>query len=301
MQNNNQKKAIRQIRKPSEQTKKKHKAKLSKPLIITLCIFILALLFLFLPFFRIQTIEIKNADFVSVEKIIEHSGIKENQHFLQGFGGKLNDFFGGHYAKAEENIRKSVPQVSDISITYSFPNTIVFDVEERIAIGWIKIPDGYCTIDSKGVVIEILNQEPDDLPVIKGVRIININLGKQIDVDQSAYLENAMYTMSALIEADLDLEGQKLLNTIHEIEPTINGNIYLYMVLHEQDIVVICNQSRDLKNNFLWLKQLVNSEAIADKGSGTIDLRGKTRTFKPNSLNEATESEEVVETDGGTR
>ena len=85
---------------------------------------------------------------------------------------------------------------------------MIFDVDERIAIGWIKIPDGFCTIDGKGVVIEVLDQEPKDLPIIKGITITNLALGKRVEVEQTEYLENAMFAMSALIEADLDNEGE---------------------------------------------------------------------------------------------
>lgn len=158
---------------------------------------------------------------------------------------------------------------------------MIFDVDERIAIGWIKIPDGFCTIDGQGVVIEVLDQEPQDLPIIKGITITNLALGKRVEVEQTEYLENAMFTMSALIEADLDSEGEKLLYNIDVIEPTINNNIYLRLSIEEQKLLIICNKSRDIKGHFIWLKQVLNSGTIADKGSGTIDLRGETRIFRP--------------------
>ncbi|MGI6579752.1 MAG: cell division protein FtsQ/DivIB [Saccharofermentanales bacterium] len=266
------------------QQKKQGKIKFNKYhklIIIVMCFVILIALFFLLPVFRIQTIEIKNADFIAPEKILQAARINQNQHFLQEMGGTLSDFFNGRYTKAEQRVLKELPQVADIEISYSFPNKIVFDVDERIAIGWIKIPDGFCTIDGQGVVIEILDQEPQDLPIIKGITITNLALGKRIEVEQTEYLENAMFTMSALIEADLDYQGEKLLNQINVIEPTINNNIYLRLNVEDQKLLIICDKSRELKNNFMWLKQVLSSNVIADKGSGTIDLRGETRTFKP--------------------
>ncbi|MGB4610831.1 MAG: FtsQ-type POTRA domain-containing protein [Saccharofermentanales bacterium] len=266
------------------QQKKQGKIKFNKYhklIIIVMCFVILIALFFLLPIFHIQTIEIKNADFIAPEKILQAARINQNQHFLQEMGGTLSDFFNGRYTKAEQRVLKELPQVSDIEISYSFPNKIVFDVDERIAIGWIKIPDGFCTIDGQGVVIEILDQEPQDLPIIKGITITNLALGKRIEVEQTEYLENAMFTMSALIEADLDYQGEKLLNQINVIEPTINNNIYLRLNVEDQKLLIICDKSRELKNNFMWLKQVLSSNVIADKGSGTIDLRGETRTFKP--------------------
>ena len=256
-------------------------AKYRKLIIFTMCLVILILLFFLLPIFRIQTIEIKNADFIDPEIILQSAEIGQNQHFLQGMGGTLSDFFNGRYIKAEQKVIEKFPRVAGITISYSFPNKMIFDVDERIAIGWIKIPDGFCTIDGKGVVIEVLDQEPKDLPIIKGITITNLALGKRVEVEQTEYLENAMFAMSALIEADLDNEGEKLLSQIDIIEPTINNNIYLRLNIENQELLIICNKSRDLKSHFIWLRQVINSNSIADKGSGTIDLRGKTRTFKP--------------------
>ncbi|HHU53371.1 MAG TPA: FtsQ-type POTRA domain-containing protein [Clostridiaceae bacterium] len=248
-----------------------------------MCLVLLFLLFFLLPVFHIQTIEIKNADFIAPEKLIQSAGINQNQHFLQGMGGTLSDFFNGRYKKAEQQVIRDIPQVADITISYSFPNKIVFDVKERIAIGWVKIPDGFCTIDGQGVVVEILDQEPQNLPIIEGITITNLALGKRVEVEQREYLENAMFAMSALIEADLDFGGEKLLYHIDVIEPTINNNIYLRLNIEDQELLIICDNSRELKSNFMWLKQVLNTKVIADKGSGMIDLRGKTRTFKPDT------------------
>lgn len=258
-------------------------AKHHKLIIIMMCLVILISLFFLLPIFRIRTIEINNTVFIAPEAILESAEISENQHFLEGMGGTLSGFFSGRYMKAEQKVIQEIPQVADITISYSFPNKIIFDVDERIAIGWIKIPDGFCTIDGKGVVIEVLDQEPQDIPIIKGITITNLTLGKCVEVEQKEYLENAMFAMSALIEADMDSEGDKLLYMIDVIEPTINNNIYLRLNVEDQKLLIICNKSRDLKNKFTWLKQVINSDVIADKGSGTIDLRGDTRTFKPDT------------------
>lgn len=256
-------------------------AKYRKLIIIVMCLAILLSLFFLLPVFRIQTIEIRNADFIAPEKILQSAEINQNQHFLKGMGGTLSDFFNGRYTNAEQRVMEKLPQVADITINYAFPNKLIFDVDERIAIGWIKIPDGFCTIDGQGVVIEVLDQEPQDLPIIKGITITNLALGKRVEVEQTEYLENAIFTMSALVEADLDNEDEKLLHQIDVIEPTINNNIYLRLTIGDQKLLIICNKSRDLKSHFIWLKQVINSNVIADKGSGTIDLRGETRTFKP--------------------
>ena len=200
-------------------------------------------------------------------------------------GGDINLFFSARYGKAEEKVLQSVPEIKNITIRHKFPRKIIFEVEERVAIGWIKIPDGYCIVDGQGIVISISQLEPDNLPIITGMTVTKANLGRKIEVLQNDYLENALKTMTALIEADILADGKKLLHSIERIEPTIKDDIYLYINFPEQELSILCDKSCELKEDFIWLKELFNKEIILNKGSGTIDLRGEQRVFKPKEAN----------------
>lgn len=265
---------------------KKMGKKANKIILILMVLFILLILFIVLPVFRIKQIEMYDVNFIQPESIYAVSGIEEGQHFLKGLGGNFNQFFTGHYGKAEEKVIENIPEIKNISIRYRFPGKVIFKAKEKIAIGWIKIPDGYCTVDGQGNVISIMQEKPDGLPIISSLTVVKASLGKKIEVLQNEYLETAMYTMSALIEADLDTDGEKLLYLIDKIEPTINNDIYIYINFPDQKLAVICGQSYDLKEDFIWLKQLIDHKVLANRGSGTIDLRGENRIFQPSDTND---------------
>lgn len=250
---------------------------------VMLLILVLITLFVTLPAFRIQEVEVQDVHFIPQDELFAASGLKMKQHFLSGLGGTFSQFISGRYGDAEKSVMAQIPQADDVVIKYNFPGKLLIRLNEKIEIGWLEIPGGYCTIDSKGKVIAIKQTRPTGLPVIAGLSIVKAKLGQQIEVDQTDYLENAMCAMSALIEADVDLAGDKLLDRITKIEPTIRNDIYFSLSYDQKDFKVVCNRSHDLVADFIWLKQMVNSKALADKPAGLVDLRGKERLFKKNS------------------
>ncbi|NLJ94343.1 MAG: FtsQ-type POTRA domain-containing protein, partial [Clostridiaceae bacterium] len=249
------------------------------PLLFT-TILLLLTLFLTLPIFRIKEIEIHGVNHIPIEKIYAASGISENQHFLSGMGGSLKDFFSGTYSDAEQQVLSKIPEVKDIKIYFSFPSRITFEVEEKIEIGFIKIPDGYCTIDSNGEVVSLLKTLPDALPIIEGIVVKNATVGKRIEVLEEEYLINAMYAMTALIEADYLLDGEKLINNVKKIEATINEEIFLTLQLDDKEFLIQSDRSHDLVSDFIWLKQIINEGTLSNVNQGIIDLRGKHKTFR---------------------
>ncbi len=261
-----------------------NKPKKGKVFLISLIVFtvllILTTLLLTLPIFRIQQIELVNLNFIPAEDVLIASGIQENQHFLEGMGGSAEAFFQGRYQRAEENIVAQIPVIDSAKVSFSFPSKIKIEVTEKVEVGWINISGGYATVDSKGEIISILHEKPTDLPVVKGLTVTNAVLGKKIEVKQTEYFENAMYAMSCLIEADVDLAGEKLIHRITKIEPTINNDIYLELIYEDQAFTIICDKSHDLIDDFVWLKQLINTNVLAGKEAGIIDLRGSYRIFK---------------------
>ncbi len=253
---------------------------------VFLLILILVTLFVTLPAFRIQEVEMQNVHFIPYDELFAATGLKENQHFLSGLGGSFGKLISGRYGEAEDRVMDRIPEVEQASINFSFPGKLIIRLEEKIEIGWLKMTDGFCTIDSKGKVVSIKKSKPEGLPVISGLNIVKAKLGQPVEVDQSDYLENAMYAMSALIEADIDLTtGDKLLGMVTKIEPTIKNDIYLSLSCGKYDLKVVCDRSHDLVADFIWLKQMINSKVLEDKPSGLVDLRGKQRLFKKDIQN----------------
>lgn len=237
-------------------------------------------IFAVLPQFRIQQVEFQDFFLVSQEEVYEASGIKKNQFFLKGIGGTLAEYLEGRYIKAEKNVKNDFPEIDTVKIYFQFPSKVIFEVKEKIEIGWIKIQDGFCTVDGEGKVISILKEQPEALPIISGLTVLNATIGKKIEVVQEDYLANAMYVMSSLIEADVDVEGEKLLTMIKKIEPTINNDIYLSLANSQKSFTIICDKSHDLTDDFIWLKKVMNSDVFGSETSGIIDLRGKNRLFR---------------------
>ncbi len=291
--------------------KEKKKIKTKKtgiviPIVFTTILLSITLLFA-LPVFHILEIEIQGDNLIPDDTLIDASGIQQNQHFLSGMGNDIKSFFSGEYINAEQQLLNKIPEIKSANIYFSFPSKVIFEVEEKIEIGFIKIPDGYCTIDSNGEVVALIDTLPEDLPIIEGITVINATIGQPLEVKQKNYLANAMYAMSALIEVDFQLEGEKLINSIEKIEPTINDEILLTLKFDQKDFLVQCIKTHDLVEDLTWLKQMLNEKVLSNKESGIIDLRGENKFFRENNkknkntkdseeTNETNESNELNET-----
>ena len=88
--------------------------------------------------------------------------------------------------------------------------------------------------------------------------------------------------MTALIEADYQLGGEKLITNIKKIEPTFNDEIFLTLQLEDKEFLIQTEKSHDLVSDFIWLKQVINEDTLLKINQGIIDLRGKHKTFREN-------------------
>ncbi len=51
-----------------------------------------------------------------------------------------------------------------------FPRKIIIDIEERVEVAYLLVPDGCAVIDKSGYLIDILPTPPLGIPVINGLR-----------------------------------------------------------------------------------------------------------------------------------
>ncbi len=132
----------------------------------------LCYLFVFSPIFQIKEIKTAGNFKTSPEEIIEitEKHIKTKILFLSS----ESIFFDGFYQMREE-IKKSFPIISKITVKRNLPSTLEVRVEERIpAATWVFQEDNFF-IDKEGIVFE--ETEESKKPVVKGSR--EVSLGEE--------------------------------------------------------------------------------------------------------------------------
>lgn len=241
-------------------------------------------IFLLSPLFHIEKIEMNPVFFLNKEDVLTTSGLKDNQHFLQSYGGSLDAVLTGRYLKAEQRIMKAYPQLKGVEIRLHFPGEIKINIKERIPIAFLQIQDGAVMIDREGIVCGIESTLPQGLPVIKGISVVSMEMGKHLVVDAPEDLNRCIAVMSALVEADFERQSaDPLLPEIKEIRSSGYRRVNLRMIPRGTDkvLTVACSDSSYLKNHFIWLSEVLAAGIIQEKLPGTLDLIGKQQVFMP--------------------
>ncbi len=255
-----------------------------KILFISLVLLVL-LSFLLSPAFRLQNIEHTELFFEKFSRVLEVSQIKEGQHFLQGFGGSINALLTGSYGKARQRVKEAFPQFKEVEIRYRFPGTVLFEIKERVPVAFIDVDDVYATIDRFGVVCGTYYSVPKSLPAIKGIQAVKMKIGEEIKTNADDALKACVAVMSSLVEADFESQGSSLslLSQTKEIRSSGYQRILLTFEPDNsgQELLVSCTSTDNLKNDFLWLKRILDSGILKDKLPGTLDVYGSQIVFRP--------------------
>lgn len=237
-----------------------------------------------LPVFRLGEIRISGLSEISAPAIESSSGLIKDQHLLTGLGGSLTHLLQLRYAKAEARLMADHPKIRQAVVRMDFPGKIAVDIEERVEVAYLVVPDGCAVIDKEGVLMDILQQPPRDIPIIRGVTVTSMILGQPVRVDVPAALNSAITMMGAIIDADRDERtSQKLLPQIRTIMPVGGRKIFMTVILPStgDELNVSAELGQDVSEDLLWLRFALEQGAFDGRGKGILDLTGSRRTFTP--------------------
>ncbi len=238
-----------------------------------------------LPAFHVTDITVSGLRQLDPKAVIEQSGLVDGQHLFSQLGGSPGAWLRLRYGGVEQNLTASFPFIREVSVQMKFPSEIRIEIEERLEVAYLVIPDGYVMIDKAGVALTILSTAPANIPVIDGLTVSQMTLGQPLTVDVPAALNSAIELMGAIIEADKDQRiDLKLLPRISSMMPISSRKVYMTVELPGSGTLlsVSAETGDDALDDMLWLRYAVAQNAFADKGQGVLDLTGSHKTFTPN-------------------
>lgn len=247
----------------------------------------LVLAVLFLPSFHLQSIELPDQlRTLTQEQLRSASGLLPGQHLFCELGGSIRLLTALRYGPVEERIKSHFPTVRDVAVTLDFPGAIRIFLEERVEVAWLTIPDGCVMIDKEGVALKICKEPPDGIPVIEGLQVRSMILGRPLEVDQTESLSRAISLLGSIIEADKDPRPKtNLLAQIKGIRPISGRTLYLTLIIPEtgEEMTVLAEIRSGQTEDMLWLRFALDQSVLAGRGKGILDLTGDRRTFVPDS------------------
>ncbi|MDD7401526.1 MAG: hypothetical protein SPK23_00550 [Eubacteriales bacterium] len=252
------------------------------------------IVFALAPAFRFQNLAGTDLFLHSREDLLQASGLSMGQHFLHSYGGSLHALLTGRYEGAEKKILQAYPELRSLSVYFKFPATLYFEAEERIPLAFLDVNDTYITIDRFGVVTGSYQELPQGLPAIRGIEPVQMRVGESIKTNADEALKSCVAVMAALVEADFESPGGNLLLPQTQ---EIRSSGYQRILLTFQPegsanpLRVTCSSTHTLKEDFLWLKKVLDSKVLQDKLPGNLDIYGSQLVFRPYKLNAQGEEE----------
>lgn len=248
-------------------------------------ILLIALLVWLLPLFHLAQWEIStDLRSISREDVISGSGLEDGQHLFRGLGGSAELLFRRRYGAAEQKLMAAHPTLKSIELRMHLPSTISVEIVERVEVAYVSVPDRCVMIDKEGYVLRILDHPPERIPVIEGISVTSMQLGKPLMVDVPDALNRAMGLMGAIIEADRDTRtSTHLLPQVREIRPLSGRQLFLTIILPDTGelLTVAAETGSDQTDDMLWLRFALDQDVFNGKGKGVLDLTGNNRTFTP--------------------
>lgn len=247
---------------------------------------IIAAAVLALPSFHLSSFEVSSTNVLTEEEIIVASGLSDGQHLISGLGGSMRHFFQMRYQRAEQSIEAYSPYVKSADVRMRFPGAVSINVEERIEVAYVNIPDGCVLIDKEGYALSIDPDIPGDIPVIEGIRAVSLSLGQPLTVDVSSSMQLAVTIMGAIIDADRDERSSvNLMTHVRKIRPAGGNLVYLTVVLPDtgEELIILVERGGDLSEDILWLRFALEQGVLSGHGKGVLDLTGSKKIFRPDS------------------
>ncbi len=249
-----------------------------------LTVLLLTGLVYFLPAFHAGSITITDTRAMTQQEVLEASGLEQGQHLLAGIGGSVPQLFGLRYGRAEADLMVKFPAIRQVTARLDFPGSIEIEIDERIEVSFMKIPDGCVMVDKEGYALRVLPSAPEDIPVIEGIKVVQMQVGSPLTVDLPDSMNHALAVMGAIIDADKDTRSQiKILPTVRKIRPVSGKDVYLTLILPStgEELTVLARVSPTTGEDMTWLRFAILQGALDGRGKGVLDMTGQNRVFIP--------------------
>ncbi len=164
--------------------------------VVTVCVSLLCILIIVVSsMFKLKDLQVTGCDYYTEEEITDY--------FKNSVLEKNTVIF---YLKYKFFQSVSIPFVDDFDMDFVNRNKIHINIYEKAMISCMKYMGEYLYLDKDGTIVEVSHEKVDGIPLVTGVHFKEMNLHKQLKVDDESIF-NTILTISSLIrryELDID-------------------------------------------------------------------------------------------------
>jgi hypothetical protein len=259
--------------------------RVGRAVILAIVFSIAAIVFLF-PQFRCASISVDGLRILHREDVLAASGLTVGQHLFNGLGPDLVRAFSLRYGGGEDRISAMSPYIRSVRIRLGFPSAISIQIEERVEVAYLAIPDGCVVIDAQGVAVEILHgSAPQGIPVVQGATVSSAVLGQALKVDNELSVRSAIVIMDAIIKSDREDGRFSLFKSIEALRSVDVDATYMTVVLPAagERLVVRIGALDSIAETVEWLRSAIANGHCDGLGKGVLDLSGTQKVFRPDA------------------
>lgn len=240
--------------KPKELTRKQRKRRTQITYVVTFFVIVaVAALLSFTVMFRTNEIIVENIDSVpySDSEIIAQSGLKLR-----------SNIFTSKKKLAVKNIVESFPYIEDAEVTFKIPGTQVIKLEPAIPSYEVAVNGGFAIISERGRVLEINKNQMSDIPLLKGLKVTDTEVGQYISFEKSSTQQILDEVISSINENNVPL--------IYGIDISNAASIKLN---YDNRITILIGLPEDVGYKLRTAMAIINNElAATDKGNLDVSL-----------------------------
>ena len=255
-----------------------------KIFLIALSTIVIICLLLISPLFSIKNIIVDSQDTELKSEIVqlaEERAKGENGFLFVSRNVKGVKNFGYLFdlraKELEEEISFLIPEVKNIKVRFSFPNTLDISYDKRVPAYVVEVSGSYVCVDIEGVVLAVLLDNSDNkLPVVRGIDVTDYKVGQAVSLSDGEKFKFLKLVFNEIYKCDLKDDSYKLLEHIEILDISEYNKIWLFI---DDILSVKLGDVDNISYKINALKEIVLSEEINGK-RGQIDFSASHPIFK---------------------
>lgn len=161
-------------------------------------------------FFRVDKVEVSGQVRYTQEQIVQAAGVEERDNLFL-----LNKF------QMARQILARLPYVDEVIIYRDWPDTLVIEVRESVAVAAVQSPDAWWLVNAKGKIVERTDAAgAAGYPAITGLTPVTPLVGNKLETEseQSLKLQSLMDLLAVLEELGMLEQADSFdLSAVNEI------------------------------------------------------------------------------------
>ncbi len=253
---------------------------------ILLAVLVLILCIWFLPFFRVQEVQVLGLGEREAQNVRETAAVRPGQHLLAGLGPSPWKLLTLRWGKLEEKILQTYPDLLHVTVRPALPGTLRIRVERRIAIACLALDSGErALIDKTGTVVRILSpEEAAGMPVIQDLSLQSARPGQQLGDKLMEELRPQILVLSAIINSGRgDKSGDfQLLSHVTRLGHYANRQRYMDLTGEDlgEGLRVLLGDDASLGDDMIWLRYVLRNGKLKNLSNGILDLSSSRKIFR---------------------